>query len=416
MTGRNDIDERDLLIRELKARAAGFDSPGVGFDAVRDGARRVRRRRAVAGVAVAAAVVTGVVLPVGLAVAPDGQELDRPVEQPTVTRPSEPAREPRPDGTFPLTLEGLPRGEEPQVSYVVAEDRTLFTAEGRVELPEAYSQITAYRDGWLAVDGGQNGYETVVLDEDLQVQRRTPGGAGIVTDADDSRVLHVRRGASGTTVVDEPVTAGDDRAAVSWRAPGPGVIVPVGYLDEGTVVFQTSGEPDAAVTMGTADDAPATVPLEGFLRVTAASEATGLVAGQTSWNPRGSCWGVMRPAESTSDLVWETCDYSLYGFSPDGRYVIAGPPDFDFWGPGELTVLEVGSWEPVVRLRPERGVAVQVSQATWEDADTIVAVLTEGEEFGVVRVELSGRLELVSDTHPSTNMNLPLWLADLPRG
>lgn len=418
----NDVRERDLLVRELRERAAALDGPGVGLEAVRASARRMRRRRAVGAAAVVAAVVAGVALPVGLVVSPDGPPMDGPVdgpmEQPSVTAPSGPAPTPRPDGTFPLTLDGVPRGEAPEVSYVVAGDRRLVTPTGSVELPEGYSQVIGYRDGWLAVDGGQNGYETVVLDSDLDVVRRSPGGAGIVTDADGSRVLHVRRDVrgGGSVVVDEPTTAGDDRAAVSWDAPGGAVFVPVGYLDEETVVFQSSGEPDTTVAMGRAEDAPATVPLRGFLQVTAASEANGLVAGRTSWSPRGSCWGVMEPDESTSTMVWETCQHSLFGFSPDGRYVLAGPPDYDVWGPGGLSVLEVGSWEPVVRLRPEKGAPVQVSQATWEDADTVVAVMVEGAEFGIVRVELSGRLELTGDTHRSTNMSLPLWLAEVPRG
>jgi hypothetical protein len=135
-----------------------------------------------------------------------------------------------------------------------------------------------------------------------------------------------------------------------------------------------------------------------------------------TYNPaKGSCWGVMDPVRSTTDLVWRTCEYSLHEFSPDGRYVIASAPDSDGMGPAGLVVLDVETWQPVVEFEPERRTVTALTQATWEDADTVAAVLMEGNEYALVRAELDGRLEAVSDTYESKDMSLPLWLAERPR-
>jgi hypothetical protein len=382
-------------------------------------------------------VLAGVTVPLGVAVTsglgPDAGPADpsriatsrspepTPAPAPTAAPPPAPAPvDPGPDGTFPLTLEGVARGAAPQVGYVLNEERMLVSPEGRADLPVAYPQIVRYRDGWLALRAArEGGFENVVLDADMNVLDVTPGGDGLLPNRDHTRVLHSQRDVDvpgRTVVVDAPRESGSEPDAVSWEAPRDSTVRPVGYLGEQTVVYQAGYDEDAVVEMGIYDDGPVTVPLEGFVRAVSTSEAAGLVAGQLSWSPAaGSCYGVMDPARSTTAMVWQTCDYSLHAFSPDGRYVIAGPPDHDMWGPSGLTVLEVGSWEPAVEFTPERDVVGQVAQAVWEDKDTVLALLVENDDMGIVRAELSGGLELTTDVYPSTDMTLRLWFADPPR-
>lgn len=425
----SDVDERDLLVQELRQRAGEVSGQPVTFHEVRDRARRMQRRRTVVTGAVAAAVAA-VALPTGVAVttALDGNGSGNgpgyaasPSADPT-TGPSADATgrapTPNPDGTFPLTITGLPRGGDPEVSYVVGGERLLVTPSGETDLPVSYSQITPYRDGWLALRGGEDGWENVVLDQDLGVQRTTPGGPTLVPSPDGRRILYSQRDFNvpgRTVVIDEPSETDYEREAMTWDAPRASTVVPVGYLDEDTVVFQTEGGEQPLVAMGTGEDG-ATVPLEGFVKVTSVSQANGLVAGQVSYDPvDGSCYGVMDPAVSTTRMLWTTCDFALFEFSPDGRHVIAGPADFDMWGPSGLTVLDVATWAPVVEFEPARGVVGQVAQATWEDDDSVVAVVVENDEFAVVRAELSGALEAVSDSYRSTDLTLPLWFAERPR-
>ena len=416
----NDFDEKDLLTRELRERSADVGGHPIGLDAVRQSARRIRRRRNIVSGAVAA-VVASVALPTGVAVTSAINGPDQPVKSPHVaTSPSDtPAPKPRPDGTFPLTLHGIPRGEDPKVSYVLNDEKLLVTPDGEHELPEAYSQIVPYRDGWLALSGGGNGFENLVLDSEMNVVDRTLGGEAIALSADGSRALTVQRDYNvpgRTVVVDQPAESDYESEAVTYDTPSDRMIAPVGYLDDQRAVYQAIDGENPVVEMVVNDNDPHSVPLPGFDRITSVSEANGLVAGtlaDSSDPSHGPCWGVMDPA--VQKMVWDTCEYSLFEFSPDGRYVIAGPPHFDMWGPPGLTVLDTTTWKPVVEYAPEKNTLGQVAQATWEDADTVAAVVVEDGDFGIVRAELNGRLELTTGIYKDTDMTLPLWLAERPR-
>ena len=411
----NDFDERDLLTRELRDRSQDIGGHPLGLDHVRTRARRIQRRRnAVAGTV--AAVVLAVAVPTALSVTDATRSsAPPPADQPTPSVTETPT--PGPDGTFPLTIKDLPRGAEPGVSYVLNAEKTLVTPDGPVDLPEAYSQITPYLDGWLALAGGENGFDNVFLDADMDVERTTLGGAGIVPNADGTRVLYSERDfnvAGRTVVVDAPSEPGYEREPVSWDAPRGSTVAPVGFAGEDTVAFSTE---DGELFLGVDDADPHTVPLQGFLGISAASEANGLVAGMVSYDDLegAGCYGVLDPAVSTTETVWDTCDHALFEFSPDGRFVIAGPPQFDGYGPSGLAVLDAASGDPLVEFSPTaKRTVTAVSKAVWEDSDTVLALVVEGNETRMVRAELDGRLEAVTDTYP-IGMNLPLWFADRPR-
>jgi hypothetical protein len=423
----NDLDERDLLARALRERAGEVSGQPVGFGAVRARAQRMQRRRHLVTGAVAAAVAS-IALPTGVAVnsaLQDGQDRQpqvaaTPTAEPSDRGATEPAAPtPDPDGSFTFTLQGLARGAETTVRYILGEPRTLVAPEGELDLGMPYSQLTPYRDGWMGLAGTKNGWENVVLDAEMSVERTTLGGDGIVTNTEGTRVLYVQRDFNvpgRTVVVDEPSEEMYDREQMTWDVPSGSSVLPVGYLDEETVVFQVTaadGRTTAYAASGTDDGL---VPLEGFLTVTATSEASGLVAGLVSYDPmKGSCWGVMAPARSTSDLVWRTCDYSLHAFSPDGALVAGSAPDSDGFGPSGLAVLDTRTWQSVVDFEPRSNTVAALTQVTWEDDDTVVAAVMEGDEMGLVRAELDGRLEAVSDTYRAADMSLPLWLAEQPR-
>jgi hypothetical protein len=295
----------------------------------------------------------------------------------------------------------------------------LVTPEGRYDLPSAYQQIVPFMDGWMALDeSDQGGNENVRLDADLEVVETTPAGEGLVLNADGTRLLYVQRDFNvpgRTVVIDTPATPDYEREQITWDVPSNRDMVPVGYLDEERVVYQSIDGEQRVIEMGVNDDDRHAVPLEGFQSVSSVSEANGLVAGQTSWDPmEGACSGVMDPAASTTKMVWKTCDYSLYEFSPDGRYLIAGPTYVDMWGPSSLTILDTETWKPVVEFDPDNDTVRQFSQTTWEDEDTVLGILVEGNDMGMVRAELNGRLESVTSTYEANDMGLQMWFAERP--
>lgn len=418
-------DEKDLLTRELRERSADVDGSPIAFEAVRQSARRIRRRRAIVTGAVAA-MVAGVALPTGLAVttALNSGDRDRADNPDIATSPSAdataPAPTPRPDGTFALTLRGLPDGEPPRVSYVVSGASVLVTPESRIDLPEPYSQIVPFQDGWMALGSSdQEGRDNVQLDADLNVLDRTRGGEGIVLNADGSRLLYVQRdfNVPGRTVLlDRPATPDDVRAPMTWDMPGDRWLVPVGYLGPDRAVVQAVDGEESYIAMAVNDADPHVVELDGFSRVTAVSEALGLVAGVVSYDDRTgtTCSEVVEPVAGAS--VWQTCDYEVRSFSPDGTYAVAAPSEGDGLGPSSLVVLHTSTWKPVVEFTPARNTVVAVQGAEWEDEDTVAAVVVEGDEYGIVRAELDGRLELTTAPITSVDLSRELWFTDLPGG
>lgn len=434
----NDIDERDLLARALRERAEDVGGHPVGLTEVRTTARRIRRRRvAVAGAV--AAVAVGAVLPVGVGVlsgAPDPSHGPAQAPSgsaspsPTATEPSAPDATPGPDGTYLVTLRGVPAGAPSREAYVLAREKQLVVDGERRDLADAYIQVVPFRDGWLALDGGQRGTEVVALDPTLREQQRHLAGGALVRNGDGTRVLAVvdDLAVPGRTVLaDLPATGDPERELVTWDLPDGAtpeftqLAKPVGYVDDDAVVLEaeTRQHGPAPYLATSGPEGPQMQRLTRFNRVTATSEVDGLVAGQVSYDDLtgGSCWGVAAPEQSPTELLWRTCEHALKAFSPDGRYVVGGPAQYDAWGPPGLVVLDARTGETVVELTPDpsRDQVFGVNEAVWEDADTVLASVVEGDRTGLLRVELTGHVERASDVYETTDMSLRLWFAEHPR-
>ena len=406
-------DPEDLLIRELRERSGDVEGTTVTFHDVRRSARGMRRRRNAVSGAVAA-MVAAVAVPSGLAVTGAFDD-EPPVDGPTVaSSPTDatptPEPTPRPDGTFVMTLDGLTRGEDAQVPYVDYPRAALVTPDGSVGLPLVFQKITRYDDGWLALGNGDDGAEVFMLSEDLEVTRSFPSGGSFAVSDDGSQVVYVEIEDDGTqTLVNAPTNGLDPQ---TWSLPKSPAVEPIGLVDDSSVVYETLA-PDGTATVVLAT-AEGTSELEGFVAGESASVVTGLVIGQTRSDlVDGSCWGVMDPAASTTEMVWETCDYWLKSFSPDGGHIAATVPDADGIGAPTMTVLDADSHEPVVEFSNDRQHQSALFQATWEDDDSVLGIVTEGTTFQVVRFELDGRAVAASDqvdVDPQ-NDDFPLWFA-----
>jgi hypothetical protein len=227
---------------------------------------------------------------------------------------------------------------------------------------------------------------------------------------DGSQVVYVQIEEDGTqTLVNAPTNGLDPQ---TWSLPKSPAVEPIGLVDEGSVVYATLA-PDGTekVLMATAEGV---TELEGFVAGEDASTVTGMVIGQTRSDlVNGSCWGVMDPAASTTDMVWETCDYWLKSFSPDGSHIAATIPEADGIGAPSLTVLDADSHEPVVEFTNDRKHQSALFQGTWEDDDSVLGIVTEATTFQVVRFELDGRAVAASDpveVDPQRD-DFPLWFA-----
>lgn len=404
------IDEKDLLIRELRERSAEIDAHPIGLDTVRRSARRIQRRRRVVAGTVAAAVAT-VALPAGLAVAPRlASAPSDPVQQPTAPAsptpaeptPTEPA--PRPDGPVTLTLEGIEEGPAPRLTYRTPDG--LVTPDGVLPTDRGLKAWERRGEGWIALETAREGAKVLTLDENLDVDSSETSGMTMAASADGSRVVYVRiepdysQTLLSTTALD----------AMTWTFPARSGVEPVGYAGPGEVVYVLrQGEASEA---GIAYGDGQTRPLEGFVAVDDASEAAGLIAGVTQVDDSGSCSAVMDPAESTTAMVKRTCDYSLFSFSPDGRHLIASDPYQSGMGMTSLTVLDARTLEPVVEYEQPRGAQLALTTAAWESDETLLAVAVEGSTTTMLRLGLDGRLEqVVEPVEGDPFGDLPLWLS-----
>jgi hypothetical protein len=376
------IDERELLARELRARSAGVGGHPIGFDEVRRSARRIqRRRRAVSGAV--AAVVLSIAVPAGLSVSSRVDSAPMPAQTPTApASPTTPA--PVPDGPVTLRLKGLDQGAPPALPYMSPDG--LVTPEETLETDIVMHAWERREDGWIRL--GYAGSRSVVtfLDEELDPVSSEPSGERMAANADGSMVAWTRIEPDGQTLLS---TSGPDET--SWSFPATPAVEPVGYVGPDAVVYERlRGETsDAGIAYGDGQ----TRPIQGFVGVSDASEASGLIAGPTRVDDEGSCSGVMDPAESTTRVVRETCDHSLQQFSPDGRYLLASDPYQSGLGSTSLTVLDARTLEPVVDFQQPRGGQVSLLTIAWESDEAVLAVALEGTTTTIIRLRLDGTVE-----------------------
>ncbi len=407
----NPTEQEQQLRDSLTHHADRVSGHPFGLAEVKQQARGIRRRRQGLSV-LAAAAVLAVAVPTGLSLGgslDSGQEIQRPATTNSVSpspAPS-PAPTPRADGTFPLTVHGLPTGDAAGVPYL--EGGRLVTPSGPVRLPEPYGMVTPYDGGYLAVLSSQHPGQVVVLNAAMEVIHTYPdGGFSLAVSQDGSRVAYVvRESKTKVRLVDAP-TDGTD--AVTWTidVPRGESLEPVGFLDDDTVVYNSP----AADVMGYARAGDKPTPITGLLRVDDASEATGLVSGLVSYGNDGGCSGVMDPA--TGELLWKSCEVSKLRFSPDGRYVVADASYFDGAGSPTLTVLDASTGGVVVTFSPESGTrtVVGVSQAVWEDDSTVLAYLAEGNDQTMVRLGLNGSIERVTEVFTVKGMVVNVWFSE----
>jgi hypothetical protein len=358
---------------------------------VRTHARRIQRRRAVvAGAAVAA--VLAIAIPVGAGVVGPSPRSD----VPPATEP--PA--PRITGTVRIDPITAPVGEELAVPLINVDDHSLTVDGETVDLPRLYDQLTPYVEGWIGIaptdDGG--GRAVQVLDPDFRVLDEVAPTSSLAVSPDGSRIAWAWYDGSRWTVVDRDRDgAREERWAALPPGPQDARVRPVGFLPGDALLLGTTDPATGRESASVVGPDGSTTPLPGSLRVGSVSGATGLYSVQTRFTGDASCWQV-RDAGAGGAEVWQTCDYSLLGFSPDGRHVLGFTDYLTPNGSPTMAVLDAATGEPVVDFElvgARTGVVGINPEVAWEDDDTVAATLVIGDRQYVVRLGLDGTVERV---------------------
>jgi hypothetical protein len=352
--------------------------------------------------------VLAVTVPAGILA---GDNLNRSQNGPVV-QPSQSVTEsatPLPGGPVRLTLDGLERGDDPAVRYL--QRQQLVTPEQTYELGRSLQAVVRQGDGWVGLGYAGDGAEVYRFDASLDETGSEPAGERLAATHDGSRVSFVRPEPDGTQTL---LSAGA-ADTMSWRFPKSPGVYPVGYVDQGSVVYGTEW-PDP--TVGVASGDGSTSVLEPFLGVADANETSGLVAGLTREQPDGSgCSGILEPATSTTRLLWETCAFSLDRFSPDGRYITASDAYRSGYGTTSLSILDAQTGQVLVEYQQRRNSQISLLQSAWESDGALLVVAAQGSTFTMLRLGLDGRIEEALDRVEGTAFgDAPWWFGQTPAG
>lgn len=400
----SNFDEKDLLTRALRERSSDVGGHPIGLDSVRRSAKRIQRRRQIVTGAVAVAVA-GVALPTGIAVTsslttgerPSGNSSFAATPTPTPTAPATPR------GPVALTTD-LPVGEVPRIPYFERGD--LVVPDGPVlELDNVYNIVLAYDGGWIAQGYAGDGDQVFFLDEDGRVKGEPQdSGQGIVASADGSHVAYVIIEEDGSqTLVNAPVSGTDP---VTWSFPATPAVLPVGFADDDTVVYELmeGGEPQGVFTAGPGS---VTEELPGLIGATSAGGGT--VTGVVSENLGDTCSAVI--AVPGGERLWETCEYSMYRVSPDGRWILASDAYQSGFGFMSMSILDLRTGTPVMEFEQEnRRGQVTLGEFHWEDDGFVVAPVNDKVTWSILRLGVDGSLEnAITPFEDDMTGEWPIW-------
>ena len=247
----------------------------------------------------------------------------------------------------------------------------------------------------------------VVLDGDLREVSRADVSGGSLAVTPDGEIVGWLGGHGSPHVVERrgtqewnlpSVRGGDSLAALT----SDGTTCQEGVEGNGCAAYVNSADGSRAwwaISHGIVDTVP------GVLAVGDVAQGGAMVA-MTSLSDEGSCWGRFQGGKP--EPVWETCDYTLFDFSPAGGRILAGPAYLDGFGQGLAAVLDddghvVAEWH-------SRGEAALLG-TVWEDDDHVLAVVFQDDSWAVLRLGVSdGSVELAVPPVPDADGQYPFVL------
>ena len=337
------------------------------------------------------AVVAVALVALALAVAAfllldDGPGNDQTVtpSEPSTTSSASSAPSGDPDATHDL-LRGVVDGGPATFPYLAG--RALQQPDGTtVELPRAYDQVALVDDRIVATYDDQGNRVLDVLTSSGELLESSPVEANFaVSAASDLVAWATPRGELMTWWDGGELDLGNQGGPIEVAAVTGSPPSSTGSDDLRVYVNNVDGRPPQFVapdgSVGTV--APGAIDVE---------DVNGrLAAVQLSYADLGSCSGVYDG--EAERFLWQTCDNSLFQFSPDGRYLLGSDPYLDGLGLGSLTVLDVASGAPVARFTIRGGF---IAQQTWQDETHPLVVISGPAGWEILRLGLDGTRERIA--------------------
>jgi hypothetical protein len=366
------------MSREFDRRVRDLHEAPLTFESVKGRAMTIRRKRRIAvagGVLAAAAVVVPVAVFAGND--PGRSEAERPDFATSSPTPTE----------SPVGALG--------VSYL--EGRTWHRVGGTpVELASRYDGGTELGTDLLAVRNDEGRLTVDVIEGSGTVSESFDTFSYPVANADHTTAAYVAtdgtlmtRWADGEVAMGEGFVDGDSVAAVTG---GPSCFEDV----DGCQVFVNHGDgstPEVLDSHGLRDLAtPDAVKVNDV-------SPDGLVAAQTSSSDAGSCSEVYDRRAGAA--VFETCDYSFDGFSPDGAYLSGTDAYRDGIGQGYVVILDAATGDEIARWEATDGFA---RSWVWEDETHLLVNAYERGEWRLYRLGIDGSTEQVLSSDEGDDM------------
>jgi hypothetical protein len=398
----------DELRRSLHKQADGLPRvPDLSKGAI-SRAHGIRRRRQVAGIAAAAALVA-IAVPIGLRVgdvmsngqdpiapATTGPTLPTPTATPTEIDPSDPTQSAptTPDESDPTTpgdtgpstpndpvqvsldLQELPEGDAPTAPYL--DGSTVVAYGNTIEVSGAVDGVASVTDGVYVAGAWDNGWPLTRYAANGNTEERGKVQIPPIASSDGRWVAYTTREAGQATLV--LLDEGGEPSSVDLAG---GSSVTVEAIVDGTVYFSGGGYP-ALQSWSTGDARPTQVP--GDLRATAVSSDGTLVGRPTSVENLRACASIVNLA--TGEETPEHCgdNFQIQGFSPDGRYAWAS--NAEGYAATGVYVLDTQTGEVIREYASQRN-TISFMDATFEDSDSLLIRAEQNDGTALVRCDVT---------------------------
>lgn len=376
----NDFDEELTVTLRERADAVPHRSDLAG-PAIRQ-AHGIRRRRRIAG-GVAAAALVAVGVPVGLQVGdalPRGGQPIPPATQGPDDSEITPSR-------VSVQLADLPAGPAPSIPYVdgselLVDGQSIDLGADAADIGRvAYADGTAYyalraEDGTLTLleaspDDDGRGWSYGGGRSIDAGPWASPDGQYVALLADGA--LEVRNTTDGT-VSSVPVGGANDLQSLTFA---------------GDELFFLAGKGGTLMRWTIGADAATAV--DDVTRATAISPDGELVADQHEIDNLKARACTQMKSLSTSEVLWETCEFRVLGFSPDGRYAWGARAYADAYDTYAV-VLDARTGRQLMRVDgpdPQSNPMVLFTHNLFESDTTLLLSLEQGESAALVRCDLA---------------------------
>lgn len=390
MTPAQQQPERDLsqtLARQAERFAEAGGSP-LELDQILSRAGEIRRGRRMRASMVMAAVVLAVAVPVGITTLSENDPTRPPVQPAATTTPS-----PTVVDTAPVELGEYDAGDAPKNGYV--ENGTLHYGSTQKELGGGEVNYLARIDGGFLVgqqdkvrfvgQDGTFGDQSWTLTTGIAVAPQRLFAAFVET---DGTVLAVD--GSGQSYEVGKLPAQKDTFSYETVAVSDGDCSGRTAEDCSVWVVET-GEVQTLWEISATTGANKVPDLDGLIAV----DQSGNIVRQIAYDDYDGATSAF--FDVNGKQLWTSKKYAPKSFSPDGKYLLAGPAYGDGYGDTQLTILSSATGKPVLDLKTARvgsnSPLITVLQTAWEDDSHVLAVVVEGQSFAILRFGLDGSRE-----------------------